>query len=213
MLELTLNNPLDPADMIVTGSVFANNFSKMNIEQTKIAGTYDFDTTFVENIDFGVQLTEVNNRSAGSVVQRERLGRRDAAREQSQIFSPPPTPDQPSTRSPAAKTRGAKPFYTFNMGELIARTEALMASGDATTFMLADMGDCGTGLCTSQPLQRGPSHHRRIHGRLCAGSLRHRVGLSAHRYAAWPCATRAQTSLRKHCRRLSRPSTGSPATN
>ena len=40
VLELTLANALDPNDMIVTGSVFTNNFSKMNIEQTRLGGVY-----------------------------------------------------------------------------------------------------------------------------------------------------------------------------
>ena len=149
VLELTLNNPLDPADMIVTGSVFANNFSKMNIEQTKIAGTYDFDTTFVENIDFGVQLTEVNNRSAGSVVQRDAWGGVTQPGAIADILTPADAGSAFDEIPGGQDTRRQTVFYTFNMGELIARTEALMASGDATTFMLADMGDCGTGLCTS----------------------------------------------------------------
>ena len=149
VLELTLNNPLDPADMIVTGSVFANNFSKMNIEQTKIAGTYDFDTTFVENIDFGVQLTEVNNRSAGSVVQRDAWGGVTQPGAIADILTPADAGSAFDEIPGGQDTRRQTAFYTFNMGELIARTEALMASGDATTFMLADMGDCGTGLCTS----------------------------------------------------------------
>ena len=149
VLELTLNNPLDPADMIVTGSVFQNNFSKMNIEQTKIAGTYDFDTTFVENIDFGVQLTEVNNRSAGSVVQRDAWGGVTQPGAIADILTPADARSAFDEIPGGQDTRRQTAFYTFNMGELIARTEALMASGDATTFMLADMGDCGTGLCTS----------------------------------------------------------------
>ena len=35
------------------------------------------------------------------------------------------------------------------MEDVIDRTEQLMASGEATTFFVPDMGDCGTGLCAS----------------------------------------------------------------
>ena len=74
ILELGLNDTLSPDDMIVTGSVFTNNLSKMDINQTTASGTYLLDLDFVEAIDFGIQLTEVNNRSAGSVVQRDAWG-------------------------------------------------------------------------------------------------------------------------------------------
>ena len=74
VLELTLGNPLSPDDMIVTGSVFTNNYAKMGIEQAKVAGSFEFEFDFIESVDFGIQLTEVNNRSAGSVVQRDAWG-------------------------------------------------------------------------------------------------------------------------------------------
>ena len=182
VLELTLSNPLDPADMIVTGSVFMNNFSKMNITQTRAGGTYDFDTGFVENIDFGVQLTEVNNRSAGSVVQRDAWGGVTQPGAIADILTPDDARsafDQvPGGNDPRRQTA----FFTFDMGELVARTEALMASGDATIFMLSDMGDCGTGLCTSS---RFTSDRRTteestaayVQAHFVAGPARMRVGL------------------------------------
>ena len=46
----------------------------MDINQTTASGTYDLNLDFVESIDFGIQLTEVNNRSAGAVVQRDAWG-------------------------------------------------------------------------------------------------------------------------------------------
>ena len=70
VLELGLNDPLSADDMIVTGSVFVNEFSRMDIDQLELSGEWRFDTGFIESIDFGVQLTNVDNRAAGSVVQR-----------------------------------------------------------------------------------------------------------------------------------------------
>ncbi len=149
ILELTLANSLTPEDMIVTGSVFTNNLSQMDIDQTRLSGSFDFDADFVESIDFGIQLTEVNNRSAGSVVQRDAWGgvtQRGAIADLLQpasaasAFSEIPGGDDP---------RRQVDYFVFDMSDVIARTEQLMASGDADIFMLTDMGDCGTGLCPS----------------------------------------------------------------
>ena len=61
------NRPLYKDDMLITGSVFSNEIARMDLEQAKIAGSFDF--TDRSTIDFGVQRTEVNNRSATSAVQ------------------------------------------------------------------------------------------------------------------------------------------------
>ncbi len=43
VLELDLSDPLTADDLIVTGSVFVNEFSRMDLDQTKLSGTYEFD--------------------------------------------------------------------------------------------------------------------------------------------------------------------------
>ena len=149
VLELTLGNTLSPDDMIVTGSVFTNNFSKMGIEQTRFGGTYSFDAGFIESIDFGVQLTEVNNRSAGSVVQRDAWGGVTQPGAIADLLTPDDAGSAFDEIPGGSDGRRQTVFYRFDMAKLVERTESLMASGDATTFMIADMGDCGTGLCTS----------------------------------------------------------------
>ena len=149
VLELTLGDPLTPDDMIVTGSVFTNNFSKMGIEQTRVGGTYNFDAGFVESIDFGIQMTEVNNRSAGSVVQRDAWGGVTQPGAIADLLTPASSAEAFDQVPGGEDSRRQTDFFTFDMAALAARTEQLMASGEATTFMLADMGDCGTGLCIS----------------------------------------------------------------
>lgn len=149
VLELVLGDPLSPDDMIVTGSVFTNNLSRMEIDQTTASGSFAFDLDFVQGIDFGIQLTEVNNRSAGSVVQRDAWGgvtQRGAIADLLEPASAAAAFDNvPGGNDP----RRQSDYYIFDMSDLIARTEALMASGDASIFMIPDMGDCGTGLCSS----------------------------------------------------------------
>ncbi|MXW49032.1 MAG: TonB-dependent receptor [Gammaproteobacteria bacterium] len=149
VLELTLGNPLSPDDMIVTGSVFTNNYAKMGIEQAKVAGSFEFDFDFIESVDFGIQLTEVNNRSAGSVVQRDAWGGVTQPGAIADLMSPASSEDAFDEVPGGGDSRRQTDFYTWEMDAVIDRTEALMASGDATIFMLTDMGDCGTGLCTS----------------------------------------------------------------
>ncbi len=149
VLELTLANPLSPDDMIVTGSVFENNYSRMGIEQGRLEGSFNFDAGFVESIDFGVQLTEVDNRSASSVVQRDAWGGVTQPGAITDLLTPTSAKDAFDEVPGGGDARRQVDFFTFDMGEVIARTESLMASGDANTFMLTDMGDCGTGFCTS----------------------------------------------------------------
>ena len=150
VLSLDLSNPLDPNDMIVTGSVFANNYARMEIEQARFGGSFEFSETGpFDSIDFGIEMTEVNNRSAISVVQRDAWGG---------VTQPGAIADLMAAASSAGRfdeiSGGSDPalqtdYYTFDMASLISRTEQLMASGDAQTFYTADMGDCGTGLCAS----------------------------------------------------------------
>ncbi len=150
VLSLDLADSLSPDDMIVTGSVFANDYARMDIEQSRFGGSFDFDPDgFVKSVDFGVAFTEVNNRSASAVVQRDAWGgvtQRGAIADLLTEVSAAGRFDQVSGgNDPELQTT----YYAYDMPALIARTEALMASGDAQTFQTADMGDCGTGLCAS----------------------------------------------------------------
>ena len=149
VLELTLNNPLTPDDMIVTGSVFQNNVSTMDITQTRVAGTWDLDMDFVDSVDFGVQLTDVDNRSAGSVVQRDAWGGVTQPGAIADLLTPASAASAFDNVPGGTDVRRQTDYFTFDMAALVARTEALMASGEATVFQVPDMGDCGTGLCTS----------------------------------------------------------------
>ncbi len=66
------NRPLYKNDIIMTGSVFSNGASQMDLEQAKISGSFDFFEG--SSVDFGVQTTEVSNRSVSSFVQLNNWG-------------------------------------------------------------------------------------------------------------------------------------------
>ena len=149
ILELGLNDTLSPDDMIVTGSVFTNNLSKMDINQTTASGTYLLDLDFVEAIDFGIQLTEVNNRSAGSVVQRDAWGGVTQRGAIADLMTPASSASAFENIPGGADPRRQTEFYRFDMSELVARTEQLLSSGEATPFSAPYSGDCFSDLCAS----------------------------------------------------------------
>ncbi|MDG2017983.1 MAG: TonB-dependent receptor [Porticoccaceae bacterium] len=66
------DRPLYKDDMIITGSVFGNGKSLMEIKQLRLNGSYDFSD--ITTIDFGIETTEVSNSSVGSNVQRDTWG-------------------------------------------------------------------------------------------------------------------------------------------
>ena len=66
------DRPLYKNDMIITGSVFGNGKSNMEIKQERLTGTFDFSE--IASIDFGVEFSEVSNNSVGSNVQRDTWG-------------------------------------------------------------------------------------------------------------------------------------------
>ena len=63
---------IDAAQMLVTGSSFRNSYMLAEIQQGRLDG--HFDITEESRLDFGVAMTEVNNRSAFSNVQQDSWG-------------------------------------------------------------------------------------------------------------------------------------------
>lgn len=63
---------IDASQMITTGTSFRNSYMKSDVEQLHLSGAFDFTGDF--SLDFGVVLTDVNNRSAFSNVQRDTWG-------------------------------------------------------------------------------------------------------------------------------------------
>jgi TonB-dependent receptor len=155
VLQLGLANSLTPDDMRVTGSVFVNNFSEMDINQGRLGGKFEFDTSFVKSVDFGVQFTEVDNRAAGSVVQRDAWGGVTPTGAIADLMVPANLGNSFSQVPGGNDLRRQSAFYTYDMPALIARTEALIRSGVATlsTPGNGDLGPCGTGLCPTNNLQ------------------------------------------------------------
>jgi TonB-dependent receptor len=157
VLDLELSNPLSPDDMIVTGSVFTNDYSKMDIDQAKLGGTFFFDAGFVESIDFGVQLTDLENRVAQSVVQRDAWGGVTQPGAIADLMTPANIGSSFDQIPGSGDARQQMDFYTFDIQEVANRTNELIASGDAQLFVPGDgnLGPCGTALCADPNLGLG----------------------------------------------------------
>lgn len=138
------NRPLYASDMVITGSTFGNDAAYMDIEQSKLSGNYNIDDS--SNIDFGIQVTEVSNRSVSSNVQLDNWGG----------LTPPGSLTDAVVRSsidgqfdelsgsdhPELQTE----FFSASLADLQAAGEAYYA---ATGKDYAGTGDCGTGYCAS----------------------------------------------------------------
>lgn len=68
----TPGGTLDPSKRVISGAAFRNSYMKSEVDQIDLGGYFDMNETM--SLDFGVTSTEVNNRSAYSVVQYDSWG-------------------------------------------------------------------------------------------------------------------------------------------
>ena len=142
------NRQMQKNDMIVTGSTFSNAAAEMNIEQTTFSGTWEFSDN--STIDFGVQISDVDNRAVSNFVQLNNWGGSTNPGDLADIVhraSMAGQFDQFSGHDYDGEYGQIQTeFFTASLEDLIAVGEAsYVASGadyEAT-------GDCGTGYCAS----------------------------------------------------------------
>ena len=138
------NRPLYKNDMRITGSVFGNDAARMDVEQAKISGSFDFFET--SSIDFGVQTTEVSNRSVTSNVQLDNWGGITEPGFISDVIVRSTIAGQFDELSGHDDPRLQNEYFTAALADLRASGEAAyVASGNT----YANVGDCGTGYCAS----------------------------------------------------------------
>lgn len=141
------NRPLYRDDMRITGSVFGNDASWMDIEQAKIAGS--FADLFFENtsIDFGVQTTEVTNQTVSSNVQLDNWGGISEPGFISDVIVRSTIEDQFDQLSGHDHPQLQREFFTASLADLQARGEAVYVANGLDYGN--SVGDCGTGYCAS----------------------------------------------------------------
>ena len=154
ILELSLNpaddkvpsqggvvRPLYKDDMIITGSVFHNGESEMNIEQTRLGGTYDLSD--VTSIDFGLELTEVSNRTASKATERGTWGGISAPGDLSDVLVRSSMADSFDQISGGADPRRQSEFFTATLEDIISVANQMPLGENE------QVGDCGTPYCAS----------------------------------------------------------------
>ena len=145
---IALADPLSPDDMQITGSVFANSWAEMNIEQTQFSGIFDLTDTL--SMDFGLAHTDIENFEAGSIVQRNTWGQNQASAygTVSDLVVPASLTGMYDELSGGDAVNNT--FFLFNMEEVAAQAEYLQSLPEDDPLHLATAvagGDCGTGFC------------------------------------------------------------------
>ncbi len=140
------------ADALVTGSVFQNSYNKSEVEQLQADGRFRFGD--YSGLDFGIAATEVNNRTAAAVMQRD-TGVASAL--------PPTTTTASGTRTTCRATSTASATATTPPGPTIfgVRLRA-PAPGRHRRFRLRFV------LRDAAAVHRRPAHHREVQERLPA---------------------------------------------
>lgn len=152
ILEVVTGAPISAASVQTTGSVFERAVSDMEIDQTRLAGTYTFDNSVIESVDFGIEMTEMSNEAGTSVVQRDAWGSALGTPIGSieDLLTPASMSGAFDQISGGSDSRLQTDYFTYDMEAMIERMTSLMASGEMVTFAgTMNNGDCGTGLCTS----------------------------------------------------------------
>ena len=150
-LEDGSDRPLYKEDMIITGSQFGNDQSDMQIEATRLAGTFDFsDST---SVDFGVELNEVSNRSVGALVESGTWGGiTDITGDLVDVLDRRSIAGQFDQVANSGDERLQAEFFTASLEDLIHIAETNIASGRYTPNpnQQGTFGECGTAYCDIQ---------------------------------------------------------------
>ena len=138
---------LSTSDMLIGGSAFTNNWEEMDIRQVKLAANFEFNDT--ASIDFGVQTTEVDNRSASTTVQRDTWGGVGAAGDIADLLTPTSMAGWFDEIEGGSNPDRVSGLFSFDAFELIERARELEAAGVQVSNISTVPGSCGDGFCPS----------------------------------------------------------------
>ncbi len=119
-------DPLNPALITPTGNAFRNAYFKDTIDQAQLIGRYDFDTNFLDSVDFGVSYIENKIRSAFGFIQNDTWGGAGPASDiPDDIFELATLPDRFEGVSGADDSNMIQSFYTFDFERMVGLIEGL----------------------------------------------------------------------------------------
>lgn len=126
---------IDPAGMQVTGSSFRNSYMRSDVDQAQVSGDWQFGEA--SQLDFGVGLTDVENRTAFSNVQRDTWGGTGAENYPDDVWIPDSIRQYferfNASRNPALFNQ----FFTFDF-ETVRRLAGI-AAGDDSLYRRSDV--------------------------------------------------------------------------
>lgn len=185
LVDLNLTDSLTPDDMFITGSVFSNSWSEMEIEQFSADGTFEFEldaVDFVDNgsIDFGLGRSEVGNFGAGAApVQRNTWGQ-EANQASSgaiaDLLEPATVGEFFGDFGGANDPRLSQEFFIWDMNAVKERARELQALPvDHPMHLAVDpnaiFGTCGDQFCAQTEAPFGDNYIEEITSLYVQGTL------------------------------------------
>lgn len=146
-VDIVGGGQLSPDDMLIGGSAFTNNWEEMDISQAKIAGSFDFND--FASIDFGIQTTEVDNRSASTTVQRDTWGGVGAPGDIADLLTPSSMAGWFDEIPGGSNPNRQNFIFDFDAFQLIDRARQLAGNGVMVSNLSTVAGSCGDGFCPS----------------------------------------------------------------
>ena len=111
---------LDPANITPTGNAFRTAYFKDRINQGQVKGNWDFDSSFLDSIDFGVSYVDNKIRSAFGVIQNDTWGGAGPASDiPDDIFTLESLPDKFPRLSGHNDPAMIQSFYTFDFERMV----------------------------------------------------------------------------------------------
>jgi TonB-dependent receptor len=111
---------LDPANITPTGNAFRTAYFKDRIDQGQLKGNWDFDSSFLDSVDFGVSYVDNKIRSAFGVLQNDTWGGAGPASDiPDDIFTLQTLPDKFPGVSGHNDPAMIQSFYSFDFERMV----------------------------------------------------------------------------------------------
>ncbi|WP_370169897.1 TonB-dependent receptor [Sphingobium abikonense] len=124
VISVTMHDGIDPLDagnIQATGNAFRNAYFKDRINEAQLRGSYDFDNSILDSLDFGVTYIENKVRSAYGYIQNDTwAGSTTKDQMPDDLFTLTSIPDKFKGVSGAGDPAMIQQFYTFNFEKMVS---------------------------------------------------------------------------------------------
>ncbi|MCC4233326.1 TonB-dependent receptor [Sphingobium soli] len=124
VISVTMHDGIDPLDagnIQATGNAFRHAYFKDRINEAQLRGSYDFDNSILDSLDFGVTYIENKVRSAYGYIQNDTwAGSTTKEQMPDDLFTLTSIPDKFKGVSGASDPAMIQQFYTFNFEKMVS---------------------------------------------------------------------------------------------